>query len=386
MRNFINLLSVGFLLYVFTFYMDGEMGVILIAFMVSALVLSIALAVYGRKRIRVSIDCDAYVKRGSTLTVKVTVRKEGRFPLPVVDIIPAASGVFAASDKTYRLSLAGENSAEFEYELSAETGGNGQVYIKAVYSCGFLGFTRFKAAAELPEKKIVGVIPEIPDVAASSQLFRSIADAVITSDNDEENDTAMLFSANTSPGYEHREYVPGDSLKRVNWKLSSKTSKLMVRLDEAAAAVQPCIVLDLFRRSGGETAETLRCEERLIQSVFGLITLLVKNGIACTVVYASGSGDIICESVDNPEYPSQLLLKLLAVKVEEERRVHAGSHTEHCCSCIIATTDAGEGFEESIASLPDKENSCVIIPDSSRKYEISLPVWCLTEDNNFKLV
>ena len=35
------------------------------------------------------------------------------------------------------------------------------------------------------------------------------------------------------PGYEHREYVAGDSPRRVNYKLSAKKQKLMVRLDES---------------------------------------------------------------------------------------------------------------------------------------------------------
>ena len=36
MRNIINALAIAFLVFIFTFYVDGEMGVILIAFLLAA--------------------------------------------------------------------------------------------------------------------------------------------------------------------------------------------------------------------------------------------------------------------------------------------------------------------------------------------------------------
>lgn len=386
MKNILSLVAVTAVLYIFTFYVDGEMGVIIIFFLLAAALISLAFAVYGRNRIKISFNCDAYVKKGNTLEVTVTVEKEGRFPLAVVEIKPYASQVFGQKNKVYRLSLVTENRTEFTYDLLAEIGGNGEISIAYVYSCGFLGFLKFRTKQELPPAKSVGVIPEIPDVTASSQLFRNIADAVMTSDNDEDNDTVMLFSASTFPGYEHREYVPGDSMKRVNWKLSSKTSKLMVRLDEAASAVHPCIALDLFRDENDGIVFSLKREERLLQAVFGLISLLVKQGIACSFVYRSYDGSVLSESVDNPDYPAQLLLKVLAVKLVTGKRLDLEMTAENFCACIIATTDISGTFSELTDSVPNKENVCVIVPDEKDSVKIQLPVWYLTDDNNFKLV
>jgi hypothetical protein len=230
-----------------------------------------------------------------------------------------------------------ENKRRFRLEVDALVGGNGEIGIKAVYSCGFLGFMKFAVKTPLPQPVSVGVIPPIPEVKSSTQLFRSIADVVLTSDDDEENDTAMLFSANTSPGYEHREYEQGDPLKRINWKLSSKKQKLMVRLDEAAASVQPVLVLDLYRNGSIPPANAVRGEEQLIRSVFGLLDLLVKQGIACNFVYRSSSGETVCESVDNPDYPNQLLLKILAIKVVPDKRIDLSANTGSFCACVVAT-------------------------------------------------
>ena len=64
-------LAVAFLLYVFTFFVDGEMGIILMAFIIFAPLISLAMALYARKRIRITIDCDGYVQKGSSIDAVV---------------------------------------------------------------------------------------------------------------------------------------------------------------------------------------------------------------------------------------------------------------------------------------------------------------------------
>lgn len=361
------------------------MGVIIIAFLVTALLVSLALAVYGKSRIKIDFDCDSYVNKGSELSVKVIVEKIGSFPLPVIEIVPFASEVFGECQKTYRLSMLNETKATFTFAIPAVIGGNGEVSIKSVYSCGFLGFFRLKSKIELPQPKSVGVIPVIPEIKASTQLFRMIADSVMTSENNDDNDTAMLFSANTAPGYEHREYVQGDPLKRVNWKLSSKKSKLMIRLDEAASAVQPLLILDLYRDDKADVQTALLKEEKLLQSVFGFITLLLKQGIACTFISRSYNGELTVESVDNPDYPPQLLLKVLSVKVAAEH-INLRQLNDNFCACIVASTDFSGEFEQLLRLFPDKEKVSGIAAAHIGESHVNIPIWYLDDDNNFKLV
>lgn len=382
--SFISPLTVIFMLYIFTFYMDGEIGVILTSFILLAPVVSLLFALYARNRIKINFDCDGYVQKNNKLTVKVTVEKSGKLPLGIVQIDTYASEVFRQEKNIYKLSVAGAEKKVFTYKIDAHTGGNGEIGIISVYSCGFLGFVRFKIKNELPLPKSVGVIPEIPQIKSSSKLFRSIADSVLTSDDEENNDTAILFSANTAPGYEHRDYIQGDSLKRINWKLSAKRDKLMVRLDEAVASVQPVIALDLYRSSSDKAEDAIINEEKLICSVFGLVSLLISQGIACTFIYYGAGGELISESIDNPEYPSQLLLKVLASKVVPDRRISIQNTS--ACACVIATTDCNNEIAGIISMLEDKDNASLIGVSAESKNLTDLPMWYLDGDNNFKLV
>lgn len=385
-KSIVSVIAVAFLVYIFTFYIDGEMGVILLAFVAFAPLVSLFFMMYARKRVKVTFTCDAYVPKGSTLTVTVNIRKKGSFPLGILEICPYATEIFAQDIKKRRLTMLNEEKKSFTFDLKAVIGGNGEVGIRAVYSCGFLGFMKKTILTSLPQPVSVGVIPQIPDIKASSQLFRSIANIVLTSDEDEENDTSMLYSANTSLGYEHREYAHGDPLKRINWKLSSKKQKLMVRLDEAAASVQPVLVLDLFRRSTVPAVNAVRGEEQLLRAMFGLLNLLITQGIACNFVYRAADGSTVCESVDNPDYPDQLLLKVLAVKVVPDTRVDIRQAGSNVCACVIATTDAGAGFSELTDFIENTDSISIIGLSVASVNSTSAPLWYLDEDNNFKMV
>ncbi|MDE5584682.1 MAG: DUF58 domain-containing protein [Ruminococcus sp.] len=316
----------------------------------------------------------------------VTVRKNGGFPCAFVEVKLSVSEVFGKNLKTYRFSMFSEHEKSFTFNVDALIGGNGEISVDSVYSCGFLGFIRLKTRLPLPSAKSVGVIPEIPDIKASSQLFRAIADVVMTSDDDEENDTAMLFSANTTPGYEHREYMEGDPLKRINWKLSSKRSKLMVRLDEASASVQPMILLDLFRNGGNKIADAVADEEKLLTAVFGLLVLMVKQGMACSFAYRDSSGEMVTESIDNPDYPMQLLLKILSVKVIPDRRAVLPPESSSVCACIVATTDIGDGFTSITDKIENHENASILGLSRHSANPTDIPLWYLDDDNNFKKV
>lgn len=385
LKYIVSALMVAFLVYIFTFYIDGEMGVILLAFVLFAPLVSLGFALYARKNVKVSIDCDAYVNKGSKLKVRVTVDKKNSIPLAVLDIKPFVSEVFDKNVKTFRLSLMDMGKKEFTFETDAVVGGNGEVGIKEINSCGFLGFMKFPVETK-PSPVSVGVIPVIPEIKASSSLIRSIANVVATTENEDDNETAMLFTSNTVPGYEHREYVPGDPLKRINWKLSSKRSSLMVRLDEAAASVQPVIVLDLYRPLGADRDKAVISEEKIIVSVFGLISALIRQGIACTFVFRGDNGEMESINVDNPDYPAQILLKVLAAKVREDQRADLSAVNESVCACIAATTDAGEGFSAVAGVLGDSENVNIIGVSVDSVNATSYPLWYLDEDNNFKLV
>ena len=75
-QTILSVLAVALVVYIYTAGFDGEMGMILVAFLVFAPLISLFFALSGRKRLNISISCDAYVNKGSDLKVKVIVEKQ----------------------------------------------------------------------------------------------------------------------------------------------------------------------------------------------------------------------------------------------------------------------------------------------------------------------
>ena len=109
----------------------------------------------------------------------------------------------------------------------------------------------------------------------------------------------------------------------------------MVRLDEPSASVQPVVVLDMYRKVGAVAEEAIINEEKLLSATFGLLTAIIRQGIACTFVFRNENSESVAENVDNPDYPAQILLKVLACKVGEGVRTDVGALNENVCACRL---------------------------------------------------
>ena len=382
----ISFLAVCFLLFIFTFYVDGEMGIILVFFTFAAPIVSIVFTFLGKDKIRVTINGECYVRKGYEITVNIKAEKIGRFPISFVEIHTEAGQVFTQKNTAYRTALNFDNHVIIKHTLTAVHGGYGEFRIKEVYLCDFLGFVRIKAGLKIYPKADMGVIPDIPEISANTGLFRMISNLVITSD-EEEQESALAFTANTSPGYEHREYFEGDPLKRINWKASSKRGKLMVRLDEAVSTVQPAIIFDSYRMEGADELESIIKEERLYEAVFGLLNLFIRQGIAIKF-YHSFLGNIIETNVESIDAANQLLFKILTLPITSGTVFpFEDLGIGKACTTVISVPKLSRSYIDSFEQFGDGKNSSIIVAEADG-YAGSLPyqVWHLEEDNNFKLV
>ena len=98
-------LAVCFLLFIFTFYMDGEMGIILVFFTFSAPIVSIIFTALGRDKVQVSLESEAYVKKGNEIEIKINAVKHTHCPIGFVEIHTECGEVFTQSVNAYRTAL-----------------------------------------------------------------------------------------------------------------------------------------------------------------------------------------------------------------------------------------------------------------------------------------
>ncbi|MDE6700298.1 MAG: DUF58 domain-containing protein, partial [Acetatifactor sp.] len=87
-----------------------------------------------------------------------------------------------------------------------------------------------------------------------------------------------------NPEYEIREYIPGDALKSIHWKLSAKQGKMMVRERLATGHEIIHVLLPL--------GEDRKLNDDLVEAMYGVCRLLL-DGDYPVQLYWPGRGDTL---------------------------------------------------------------------------------------------
>ena len=122
----------------------------------------------------------------------------------------------------------------------------------------FAGLFNLKIPVAQEAKK--AVLPKIVEYNGP-EIIPSVLPA-----DDEDAEEGVSVVKGGLPGCEHRDYVAGDSPKRINYKLSAKRNRLLVRLDESAGFAATNIYI-------AENAFPVCCEQ-----AFALAKILVNKG------------------------------------------------------------------------------------------------------------
>ncbi|MCQ2417163.1 MAG: DUF58 domain-containing protein [Oscillospiraceae bacterium] len=324
---------------IFMMYMDGQIGVMMLSFLILVPLLSVIITLIARKTLRIHLELPDTAAKQKRISAVIVIEKKWPLPLPFLRMTLETDAHFdalspkavplppkpvqgngAAAAMRYRsemnkwkklrktqltpeclplcFSMGTRCRQTYQIALTPRFSGNGTLHLRQIVLSDFLGMFRFGMKEEYYAHTLI--MPEIPEMKANSDLFRSVSTAVAASD--EESESTPNHSASAMPGYDHRDYIPGDSLKRINWKLSSKRRHLMVRQDEPVALARLSVVMD-FRRCHEDLPpeQQLGAEEQLIETSLGFLMLCAKYGYPCRLSYLDGSGEWNSLSVDDAE-------------------------------------------------------------------------------------
>lgn len=322
---------------VFMLYMDGQIGVMMLSFLLLMPVISGVMTWLVKRSLQIELILPDNAAKQREVSAVIRLKKNTPLPLPFLRLQLHADAHFlpvnpqanplpdkpiqgAGSSMRYRsamkkwkylrrtqltpdtlpvcLSMGISRTAEYQFRLKTQFCGCGAVTLDEIRLGDYLAMFRFRIPQETRAELLI--TPEIPELKTNSTLFRSVSTAVAAAD--EETESTPNHSASAMPGYEHRDYIPGDSLKRINWKLSSKRRHLMVRQDEPIALARLSVVLDFRRRTDSlPMQEVLAREEQLIETALGFLMLCAKYGYPCQLCYADANAEWSSISIDDGE-------------------------------------------------------------------------------------
>ena len=206
---------------VFTQALRSSASAVLFIFMMILPALSFVLVLVGRSSVKVYVECDnTRVEKDADVEYEIRITNDSFIPLSFLEahlIVPEDGGVRCAEQRMM-ISLTPNGIVSVKHKVRFHYRGSYDIGVLDMRVKDPLGL--FSAPLADSVTRTVIVFPRMLDIAgakesASTEVPTDLTRRSLTSERSEQ--------ANI------REYVGGDALKDVHWKLSSKLDELLVR-------------------------------------------------------------------------------------------------------------------------------------------------------------
>ncbi len=245
------------------------------------------------------------MKEGQQRPVRLTVTNSGvrrRYFFTVSDRLPDGLEV-AGEERALVPSLAADEQFTVEYTLRARRRGVYEIGPAILEHSDLIGMFQFErelgGSAELVVHPTPERIPAVWDRAASLRAPQQ---------------PRRRFRGEGTEFYGTRPFVPGDDLRRVDWKSTARRGQLIVREYERAEATDATIVLDLQRshhRGQGDDATV----ERAVKLAASVMAQLLERGSSVGLVAAGIEDHSVPPSAD-PRQRTRMLDALARVRAD----------------------------------------------------------------------
>lgn len=227
------------------------------------------------------------LNKGNSLTLTVAVKNGSIIPIPFLRLELIETFNLETNGKNKLVfTLAPNSDKNITKSYTAVISGVSEIGVKSLEASDFLGLCTYLIRLDnspVIYAEYAEILPNIPEIRESLFLREAMDDCIID-DNEETLEHAVSLSG--MPGFEHRRYIPGDPLKKINWKLSSKYDQYMVRLDEPVANPKQTVIIDcLGIQNAGRDKQIFLEEERLAETVLALLRIMTKQHLQCNVYY-----------------------------------------------------------------------------------------------------
>lgn len=301
---------IGLILTAFMLFSDNMTGMLILLIWIIAPFCSFFQNLFIRKKISVTASYPATVEKKKSFVGNLTVKNDSIFSVSkmLCRLKLTNSMTGETSEKCVLLSAAAKEEHCTKLQLSSTHCGYLISEIADVYLLDFIGFLPISCKEHSKEK--ISVLPDtfIPEISLHPS-FAMQEDADHWSSYKKGNDPTEVFAL--------RDYVSGDGLKQIHWKLSSKRQKLIVR--EPSLPIENSLLVFWDKNtktvSGKEMDAMAECMSSICQSIS-------EQGISFTVGWTEDSMCVF-EEIDTGEQ----LLSVIPRMLKHGARIYSESAT-----------------------------------------------------------
>lgn len=316
-KGIINYIFAMIFAIIFGLFLDANVGWFILVTLIFAPLLSVFFAWVAARTITVSCEMEeALLSKGDTCNMVIRVANRFIFPTPPIAISLTHDAGVRSENKDILVSVLPGGSQTFEVKFKAKICGSAMVGIENVKVTDYLGL--FSVGVRISDydilQKKVAVIPDIAELSARDDNLLKVMQTSLHMDDGEDTMDSHGFAFGGFPGYDNREYVPGDPLKRINWKQSAKRNKLLVRLDDEMAAKAIHVVLDsVFEKYKVNVEQAARLHqyrdlekdeilpkiaEDAVENALGMMQILLRHDYSVDF-YARMGQEFVCFDIQD---------------------------------------------------------------------------------------
>jgi hypothetical protein len=286
MRSYLVYFFMLISMFFYTYFFGEQVSLLMLYMLILSPVLSLSVALISKKNLEVVVDPKAdllQIEKDDIVRVKIFVKNKSNFPIPIVYIFFFnPSNLMPLSPPHLFISLGPLEARDIVLEYQAQYRGEARIGIEKVVIKDFLGFFKFSVIENLNENgrtRDIVVLNRITNLQVNSTLLLDSVQIVGEETGTQSNNLNFMSYLYAEPGYEFREYQPGDPLHRIHWKLSAKSDTFMVRKDEGVSFAKKKLILDPFI-SGEKLApqKAIQREDKILEILISIINMMIKAG------------------------------------------------------------------------------------------------------------
>lgn len=225
----------------------------------------------------------------STATLQLKLSNETFFPLPDCTLEYTIDSAFYPCNQLRILNCPSYSKGTFSFDvpLYFEKSACYRIQISKLSAFDYLHFFEFKK--ELSISKEITILPKHVDtITFQAEAFGEGFDEF------EETTAKGNVSSNVT---DLREYIPGDRLQKIHWKLSARVQKLMVKENEQTSSNQFTLMVELYQPD-----PVSDCLEQALSNCLSMAeALLMAQEVFFFTFYATDRQDFVTFLIKNKE-------------------------------------------------------------------------------------
>lgn len=284
-------------IFLYNYILAGESSMLMLYTFILTPILSMLFTYPAKSRLEFFFQIpNKELEKGGIINATLTIKNKSIFPAPFIRIsFIEALNLSISQPNNISVFLGPMQKKSINVEYKAKYRGVAKVGIKDIVLKDYIGFLKFSLLKDLKEKRNIGevmVTPKLVHIKPNNKIFKNSGNA----NEDAESISNNILTWSGEPGYEFRQYMPGDSLQKIHWKLSAKNDTLMVRKDEGSAMAKKLLIIDPYINSGKKVKkqkrhllkseedenqnvdEVLMIEEKILEAALAIANVNVTFG------------------------------------------------------------------------------------------------------------